>query len=231
MGLGNLDIMLGIRPPYNLYHVIKQHKNVNEIIVPVTRGLDMIPGGSGIPELANLSNYELDSLLYELEKLDRSYDYMVVDTGAGISNQVLRFLLAADEVIVVTTPEPTSFSAAYGMIKSMYAYHYANPIDLVVNRARTHAQGTALADKMNQIARQFLDREINFLGSIRRDTHVEDFICEHQIIIEVAPANPTAKSLQTIAQKLCVLEKGKRDVGGIRGYFKKIFGIKAPLEM
>jgi flagellar biosynthesis protein FlhG len=231
MGMGNIDIMLGIRPQYNLYHVVNGYKSIEEIIIPVTSGLDVIPGGSGIPELANMSNRELDGLFRELGKLEGQYDYMIIDTGAGISNQVLRFLLAADEVIIVTTPEPTSFTDAYGLIKSIHSYQYGNQIDLILNRVRSHSQGVALADKMGKISRQFLEREICFLGSICRDLHVEDYICNHQVIMAVAPNNPTARSIQVIARKLCFSSDAAEQSTGIKGYFKKILGIKALLRM
>ena len=231
MGMGNIDIMLGAVAKYNLYHVVHRFKGIDEIVLHVADGLDIIPGGSGISELADLGDAELDHLIQEFAKLDGQYDYMLIDTGAGISKQVMRFLLAADEIIVVTTPEPTSFTDAYGLIKSLHACRYDSKVHLIMNRVMNDAEGQIMADKFKRVSQKFLEREINCLGSIRRDSNVEDSIRNHQVIVEAIPNGPTAKSILAIAEKLTHStseQNAQPTVGGegIRGFFKKLFGLR-----
>lgn len=231
MGMGNIDIMLGLRPAYNMYHVVTGQQKISDIILPVAEYLDIIPGGSGIPELANLGNDALSQLLEEMASLERQYEYMIVDTGAGISNQAMRFLLAADEIIMVTTPEPTAFTDAYGIIKSLHTSRYNKPIHLILNRVRDRAQGKAVAEKMQQVSQNFLGRELNYLGSIRRDPRVEEFICNHQIIVQIAPHSLTARSISAIAEQISPEEQLFRKDAGIRGYFQNLLGIRTLLKM
>jgi len=119
MGLANLDIMLGLLPKYTIQHVVQGKKRIKDIIIPGPAGISIIPGGSGINELANLNDADLKNIIAEMGKLDGEYDYMIIDTGAGISKNVINFLLAADDVIIVTTAEPTSLTDAYGMVKTI----------------------------------------------------------------------------------------------------------------
>lgn len=134
MGMANLDIMLGMVPKYNLFHMIQGKRKLEEIIIPGPQGMSIIPGGSGIQELANLPAGDMKRLLVELGKLDNDYDFMILDTGAGISQNVTTFLLAADDAIIITTPEPTALTDAYGVLKSMDRACYGGKVYLVVNR-------------------------------------------------------------------------------------------------
>ncbi|MGB4303349.1 MAG: MinD/ParA family protein, partial [Syntrophomonadaceae bacterium] len=157
MGMANLDIMLGVVPKYNLFHVIQGRKNLHDVIISGPQGMSIIPGGSGILELANLPASDMKRLLVELIKLDSDYDYMILDTGAGISKNVTSFLLAADDVIIVTIPEPTSITDAYGVLKSMNRASYNGKVYLVVNRVSDESEGIWVAEKLTIVAQKYLD--------------------------------------------------------------------------
>ncbi|HSA14038.1 MAG TPA: AAA family ATPase, partial [Spirochaetota bacterium] len=118
LGLANINVILGIIPKYNLYHVIKGKKKLKEVIIEVPEGIKIIAGASGFHQLANLEQKQRMDFIKAISDLDAD-DYMIVDTGAGVSQNVLSFVIAADEVIVVTTPEPTAITDAYGIIKSI----------------------------------------------------------------------------------------------------------------
>ena len=118
LGLANINVILGIIPKYNLYHVIKGKKRLKDIIIEVPEGIKIIAGASGFHQLANLEQKQRDEFIEAMNEL-ASDDYLIIDTGAGISQNVLSFVLAADEVIVVTTPEPTAITDAYGIIKAI----------------------------------------------------------------------------------------------------------------
>ncbi|MGI6225623.1 MAG: MinD/ParA family protein, partial [Peptococcales bacterium] len=119
LGLANVDVILGIVPKYNLLHVINDEKELSEIVIEGPKGIKIIPGGSGIYELADLKEWQLERFLIRLTTLEKEYDYLLIDTGAGISKNVLDFALAADEIFIITTPEPTSITDAYGLIKTL----------------------------------------------------------------------------------------------------------------
>jgi flagellar biosynthesis protein FlhG len=229
LGLGNIDIMLGLVPEYNLYHMITNKKSLRDIIITGPDNLKIIPGGSGISELANLKDEQLRRILVELGTLDGEYDYMIIDTGAGISNNVTSFLLASDDVIVVTTPEPTSLTDAYGVIKTMAREEFKGNIFLVVNRAATNIEGMLTAEKLKIVIKKFLNIDITILGHITNESLVEEGIRRQEPFITTFPRSQAAADIRAIA---CNLMEGNIVApntseprrGGVKNFFKKLVG-------
>lgn len=232
LGMANIDIMLGLVPKYNLYHFIKDQKSLKDIIINGPSGLKIIPGGSGIDELANLRDDELKRILIEMGRLDGEYDFMIVDTGAGISNNVVRFLLAADEVIIITTPEPTSLTDAYGIVKSVTNYGYKGEIYLVVNRVSKESEGVLVAQKFKLVGNKFLDLDIKILGHILQDPQVEQGVRRQEAFVQLFPRSAAARNIMDIAEKLLYdkpvyrPDQAENKAGGIRGFIKKITGYR-----
>lgn len=232
LGMANIDIMLGLVPKYNLYHFIKDQKSLKDIIINGPSGLKIIPGGSGINELANLRDDELNRILIEMGRLDGEYDFMIVDTGAGISNNVIRFLLAADDVIILTTPEPTSLTDAYGIVKSVTNYGYKGEIFLVVNRVSKESEGILVAQKFKLVSSKFLGLDIKILGHILQDPQVEQGIRRQEAFVQLFPRTAAAKNIMDIAEKLVYDEpvhipyQPENRAGGIRGFIKKFTGYR-----
>ncbi|MDD2585239.1 MAG: MinD/ParA family protein [Syntrophomonadaceae bacterium] len=230
MGLANIDIMLGILPKYNLYHMIQGQKNIKDIIIPGPGDLMIIPGGSGIDELANIDQNQLQKLLTEIGKIDGQYDYMIIDTGAGISKHVIAFLLAADDAIIITTPEPTSLTDAYGIIKTVHRRQsFAGNLYLVVNRVSSDAEGTLVAEKFKQVCTKFLNRDIALLGSVVNEPLIGEGIKQQQPFIRIYPKNSASRNMKSIARSLMEGVAGWDDynhvdkpAGGIKKFFKKI---------
>lgn len=232
LGMANIDIMLGLIPQYNLYHMIKGHKTLKDIIVNGPAGLRIIPGGSGLNELANLNDEELNRILVEMGKLDGECDFMIVDTGAGISNNVIRFLLAADDVIILTTPEPTSLTDAYGIVKSIARNGFNGSIFLVVNRVSKESEGVLVAQKFKLVGEKFLDLDIKILGHILHDPQVEYGIRRQEAFTQAYPNSIAAKNIMYLAEKLIDEDNAVMPLpvkkGGIRGFFKKVTAYKQP---
>ncbi|MDD3364040.1 MAG: MinD/ParA family protein [Syntrophomonas sp.] len=229
LGMANIDIMLGLVPKYNLYHMIRDKKPLKDIIINGPGGLKIIPGGSGMNELANLQEEEMKRILVEMGKLDGDYDYMVVDTGAGISNNVVKFLLAGDDVIVLTTPEPTSLTDAYGVVKSVNRYGFNGNIYLVVNRVARESEGILVAQKFKLVSEKFLALNINILGYIVQDYHVEQGIRRQEAFAEAFPNSLAAQNITDIAERLLENDGARTPVlparnGGIKGFIKKLTG-------
>ncbi|QGG48189.1 MinD/ParA family protein [Heliorestis convoluta] len=169
MGMANIDVILGKVPPYNLYHVIRGEKKLSEVVTTGPKGISLISGGSGIVELANLEAPDLDRFIEGLAELDGTVDVLLIDTGAGISRNVLSYIYAADELIVLTTPEPTAITDAYGLIKSVEMVQKKIPISLVINRVENEKEGNAVSQKLVVAVRQFLNRDITVIGYIPDD--------------------------------------------------------------
>lgn len=234
MGMANLDIMLGMVPKYNLFHMIQGKKNLDEIIIPGPQGMSIIPGGSGIQELANLPAGDMKRLLVELGRLDNDYDYMLLDTGAGISQNVTTFLLAADDAIIITSPEPTSLTDAYGVLKSMSRASYNGRVHLVVNRVSDDSEGILVAEKLKMVAQKYLGIDVVFLGHIINDSSVSEGIRRQQPFVEIYPRSRATRNIERIAEKLLeshgdVTLAYLQDVKppGIRNFFRRIIsGLK-----
>lgn len=231
LGMANIDVMLGMIPQYNLYHMMRGEKGLREIIVRGPMGMDIIPGGSGIAELANMRDDELKRILIEMGKIDGDYDFMIVDTGAGISDNVLQFVLAGDDVVVVTTPEPTSLTDAYGLIKNVARDGYQGQIYIVVNKVGRASEGEVVGQKLQLVSEKFLGLDLVLLGHIMQDSAVEQVIKEQKALLQEHPRSEASRNIAAIAARL---SGGSPDSpeelpaagGGIRGFFKKmsIFG-------
>lgn len=226
LGLANIDIMLGLTPEYHIQHLVQGRKSLKDIIITGPQGLKIIPGGSGINELANLSDGELKRILAEIGKLDGDYDYMIIDTGAGISKSVLSFMLAADEVIVITTPEPTSLTDAYGCVKTIAKQGYGGEIAVVVNQAADQNEGILVAEKFRLVCRQFLNINIKMLGVIPSDDLVGEVVRQQKALMQAYPRSNAARHIQNIARNLAnqsaAAAPEESHGSGIKKFFQKI---------
>lgn len=224
MGLANVDIIMGLTPKYNLYHVIRKEKEIKDILISGPKGLRIIPGGSGIFEMANLSEEELKRVITELAKLDGDADYMVIDTGAGISNNVISFVLSADEIIVVTTPEPTSLTDAYGIIKTVATREAGGKIFAIVNRVSSEAEGIIVGQKLKSVTQRFLGVELEILGHVIEDRAVEEAVMKQEPFMISYPTSTAARNVAAIASRLCEATSGgsARRSMGLRQFFKNL---------
>lgn len=230
LGLANLDIMLGLVPQYNLHHLILGKKSLKDITITGPYGLKIIPGGSGINELANLESDELKRIIAELGKLDGQFDYMIIDTGAGISKNVITFVLAANEVLVITTPEPTAITDAYGIVKSIARKSQAINLYLVVNRVASNSEGIMVAEKFKLVCQKFLELSITPLGHIVDEPLVGEGIRRQQPFITLFPKTAASNNINTITERLLSDDHKQMDspdgrTGGIRNFFRRIGGM------
>lgn len=224
MGMANVDIILGLVPKYNLFHVVRQEKELKEIIIPGPHGIQIIPGGSGIFQLANMGDYELKQVIYQLGKLEGQCDYMVIDTGAGIANNVLSFAVMADDIIVLTTPEPTSLTDAYGVIKTANTREARGKYHLVVNRAYSESQGIVVGQKLKSVCEKFLRVEVDVLGYVAEDRAVHSAVMKQEALVVHAPNSNAAQSIRRIATRLCNKngDATAKEPIGIKGFFRSL---------
>ncbi len=222
LGLANINVLLGIIPKYNLYHVVKGHKSLKDIIIQTQDGVDIIAGASGYSQLANLNDAQRNNLIKGFADLE-NYDYMIIDTGAGISSNVIGLVMPADEVIVVTTPEPTAITDSYGLIKSIVSQTKEKNLKIMVNRVRSAIEGKKVADRVIDISSQFLEVQVENLGFIFQDEEVERSIREQKPYIINSPRSKAAACLTRITHNLLQMENTDGEKEGLAGFIKKFF--------
>jgi flagellar biosynthesis protein FlhG len=202
LGLANLHVVLGISPRYHLEHVMRGERTLKEILYPGPSGIQIIGGASGITELANLDERQRAHFVAGLEELDTLADVILIDTGAGLSRSVLAFLNAVDEIIVVTTPEPTAITDAYATIKVMSKENPNARLMMVVNMAQSEAEADSVATRIRSIARQFLNIQPEYLGHLPFDPTVGRAVRLQQPFALSFPNSPAARSVEHIAMRL-----------------------------
>lgn len=203
LGMANVNVLLNIVPTSNLLHVITQHKSISDIVLDTEFGIKFIAGANGFSRIANLSETELDFFVKEFAQLGNA-DIIIIDTGAGISNNVLSFVAAADEVYVVTTPEPTAITDAYGIIK-IIATELPNSninMKLLVNRVHSSDEGKRISDRIINIAAQFLNYKIEYLGFIYEDPIVTSSVIRQKPFIVSSPQSKPAICVRHIVGRI-----------------------------
>ena len=211
-GLANIEIMLGIRPSYTLADLMYRGKTVRDVVTDGPEDIGFISGGSGIHELANLTREQVFSLIRKLDDLDRAADVIIVDTGAGVNDTVLDFVAASDEILLVATPEPTSITDAYALMKLLNRKAAYQPnhtvVKMVANQVREEWEAEELFEKLGVVARKFLDIEVEFLGTVPYDRNMQ------QAVMRQAPvsiSNPSADSAKAV-KRIALLQIGRAHV-------------------
>ena len=220
LGMANVNVLLNVVPQYNLMQVINKQKTMDEIILDTELGFKFIAGANGFSKIANLSVEELDYFAQQFSQLSNA-DIIIIDTGAGIANNVLQFVGAADEVYVVTTPEPTAITDAYGMIKIITTELGERNINikLLVNKVHSAEEGKKISDRIITIVGQFLNYKIDYIGFIYDDSVVSASVLRQKPFMIV---NPTSKPAQCIKHIVGRIEK--TDLGsseGVNSFLRK----------
>ena len=221
-GLANIEVMLGVRPQYNLADMMFRGKDLTDIITQGEEGISFISGGSGIQELASMNREQVMYLTSRLIALDKFADVIIVDTGAGISDSVLEFVLASTEVLLVATPEPTSITDAYALLKALNRKEEFvkedTSIKMISNRVTSVAEGQSLYEKMSVVSDKFLNIPITYLGSVPMDEQISKAVMRQKPVSVINPDAPSAKAIKQIAETLLDLET--ENISDKRGMFQ-----------
>ena len=226
-GMANIEIMFGAVPKHNLFDLIYQGKDIKEIITWGPMEVGFISGGSGIAGMSNLSRDYLNYIIRNLSELDTIADIIIVDTGAGISDAVMEFLVASGEILLVTTPEPTSITDSYSLLKVLYRHprfdQEATKVKMIANRVAKEPEGEILFQKLNAVVERYLKIPMTFLGSVPEDTQLSRAVMQQ---LPVSLQNPSARSSQAyerIAEKLLGREEAERQPKrGMAAFFSHI---------
>ncbi|MDA3941807.1 MAG: MinD/ParA family protein [Spirochaetia bacterium] len=223
LGLANVNVAMGIIPKYNLYHLIRQKKKMKDIIINTDFGIQIVAGASGFSKIANLSDNEREHFIEEIGQMD-AVDIIVIDTSAGVSSNVLDFIAAADDAIIVTTPEPTAITDAYGIIK-IIATEIDNMnlgIKLIVNRVKSVTEGKRVSERVINIASQFLNLKVDYLGYVYDDPQVSQAILKQKPFLIVDPDSKASICIKHIVSRLEKVEY--KEGGGIKRFLNRLVG-------
>ncbi len=221
IGMGNDDVLMGILPRYNVFDLL-EGKDVNEVVVEGPYGINLLPGGSGINYIENLEEEERLAFIEKLTSLDE-YDYIFIDTGAGINKNVLAFIACSEETIVITTPEPTSLTDAYSLIKATDHFKLTNTANVIVNRAFSIKDGEETYNKLKRAVDKFLTIKVNYLGSISEDRKLVEGVRAQVPFTILHPKCDASKSIERISNKL--IGNASVENMGAEGLFKKLFSL------
>jgi flagellar biosynthesis protein FlhG len=198
----NLDLLLGLHPRFDLGHVLNGEKTIEEILVAGPRGVTLVPAASGVPELADLDDFRREALLRGLGQIDAEVDLVLIDTASGVSRATTSLCLAADDVVVVTTPEMPAFSDAYGLIKLLQGQGLRRAPHLVVSMAVTPDEAEETAHRIRLVARRFLRVEIDAWEMVPADPAVTSAVRRQEPVLTAFPQSPAAAAYRAIADRL-----------------------------
>lgn len=223
LGLANADVLCNVNLTTNLSHVITRKKELHEVLVPAPGGFKLIGGASGLARMADLSDDDRQRLVDSLIELERQTDIILIDTGAGISPNVLSFTRCADHVLIVTTPEPTAITDAYAVIKVVSKDNAVHRLSLLVNQCRSPAEGRIVFDRIAKVAKQFLNVSVLDGGYLPADEQVQLAVRKRLPFVIGSPRCPASQSIAKLAMRLEQGVAGKLDAGGFFNRMSKWF--------
>jgi flagellar biosynthesis protein FlhG len=201
-GLANLDVLLGLTPRYHLGHVLYGNKTLTEVMVQGPKGIRIIPASSGLQRMSELTLAQRNHLVESFTNLDVDTDYFIIDTAAGISRNVIHFLLSAQQVIVVSAPEPTAIVDAYAVIKIILAEDHKKNIQVLINSVDRAEDAHEVFCQINSVVKRFLNREIDYLGHIERDAHVPQAVRSQMLVTHRFPNAPASRCFRDLALRI-----------------------------
>lgn len=221
LGLANIDVVLGIIPKYNLLHVLKDDMNISDIIVNGPMNISLLSGGSGIIDFVNLTDDQLEKLIDSFQFLNKTHDYILIDTGAGINKSVLSFINAAGEVIVVVTPDPTSITDSYALLKNIASYE--KEVNVLVNMSTSNDEAHSVYKKISLASEKFLNMPVKNIGFLYDDNHVTKSVRMQKPFILEYPTCLASKGVELLAYNIENNEKKEAKVSRFSSFINNLF--------
>jgi flagellar biosynthesis protein FlhG len=222
LGLSNAQILLGCSPMFTFADVIAGNKTIEEVIVTGPHGVRLLPGASGVGELASLSRAQVSGLIQGISALPPS-DVLIVDAAAGISHNVTMLLQACDHQLIILENEPSSIADAYGTLKVLsQECHLDSTLHVVPNRVQNLREGQAMHQLLNNVCLKFLNLSVNYLGSLRQDESVVKAARAAKPVVEFAPTSPIATDIRQLAQKILELPRAEQASGGLQFFMESL---------
>ncbi|EFI35959.1 Cobyrinic acid ac-diamide synthase [Desulfonatronospira thiodismutans ASO3-1] len=223
LGLANVDVILGLNPRFNLFHLFHENMDLQKIILPTDYGFDILPSASGVTEMLSLSTGQKLELLEVMDTLENELDYLIVDTGAGINENVIYFNLAVQERIIILTPEPTSLTDAYALIKVLKIQHGIERFRVVVNMAKSQEEAREVFKKLYNACDHFLSGiSLDLSGIVPMDLNVRKGVASQQPFCHYAPNSKASKALMHTAESMTKWKPAENLDGNIKFFWKKL---------
>lgn len=202
LGLANVDVLLGLQARYNLADVLSGERTMSDILLTGPSGIKIVPASSRVSQMAKLSQMEHAAIIHAFSELNDQLDVLVIDTAAGISDTVVSFVRAAQEVVVVVCDEPSSITDAYALIKLLNTEHDVFRFRVIANMTRSANEGLNLFNKLNGVCDRFLDTSLQYLGHVPFDESVRKAVQKRKALIDFAPTCKASQAMRQLAQKV-----------------------------
>ncbi len=202
LGLSNIDVILNLATRYNIKHLFKGEKKLKDLIVEGPSGIKVLPASSGIQELTELDEFQRLRIIEEFESYDDDVDYLLIDTSSGISTNVAFFCMAAQEIIIVTSAEPTAMTDAYALIKVLFTKYQEKYFKVLVNNVKDEKEATEVYRRLSTAAEKFLSISLDYLGYVPYDALLQKAVRQQKALLEIYPDSKAARSLINITEKI-----------------------------
>jgi flagellar biosynthesis protein FlhG len=201
LGLSNIDVLFQLTPRYNIQHVLRGEMSLKDIVIEGPHGVKILPSSSGIQELTALDEFQRLKLLEGFDSYDVDIDYLIIDTAAGISENVAFFCIAAQEIVVVTSPEPTAITDAYALIKVLFTRYQEKEFRVLVNCARNSEEALEVFRSLSLVAERFLNISLDYIGYLPFDDSVRKAVRAQRAFVDIYPNSIASKMIAEIATK------------------------------
>jgi len=225
LGLANIDVVLGLAPPYNLNHFFNGERTLEEVMVEGPYGVKVLPAGSGVQQFTRLDGQLKMRLIESLDALEEQFDVVLIDTEAGISDNVTYFNVAAQDILVVTTPEPTAITDAYALMKLLSTQYHQKHFLLAVNSVREPDEGLDVFEKLTMVSGRYLDISLDYLGCIPFDRKMHESVREQKVMVDLAPEHKVAKAFVELAENLIDTPMNTQAQGTLQFFWKQFLGV------
>jgi len=222
LGLANIDVVFGLTPPYNLNHFFSGEQELDAIMVEGPHGVRILPAGSGQQSFIHLDSDLKLKLLDGLDSLDMEFDFVLIDTEAGISENVTYFSTAAQEILLVTTPDPTAITDVYALMKLLFTSYHEKHFNLVVNMVKDEEEALDVYRKLSIVANRYLDISIDYFGSVPFNRQMAESIRKQQPIVELHPQSDTAQAFISLASHISSIAGARSPKGSVQFFWKKL---------
>ncbi|PID72043.1 MAG: flagellar synthesis regulator FleN [Desulfobulbus propionicus] len=228
LGLANIDVVFGLAPGHNLNHFFSGEQELKDILVEGPAEIKILPAGSGVQRFTRLETAEKLRLLDALDAMHNDFDFVLIDTEAGISENVTYFNTAAHEILVVTTPDPTAITDAYALMKLLSTQYHEKHFNLIVNFIKNEEEALDVYRKLTMVANRYLDIAIDYMGSVPRDKMMIDAIRKQQVMVDLFPESKTSAAFAALARSLMQEPQSLEPKGSIQFFWKRLldFGNK-----
>lgn len=221
--LANVNVMLGVYPGMTLEHVVLGERTLDEVLLPITENLDLLPGASGVPGCLEMGNRDREAFLQDLARLEKQYDRVIIDTAAGLTSQALHMVAAAHLAAIVVTPDPTSMTDAFSLVKVLHRKGYRRTPSVIVNMARGATEAQTIYRRFSAAVSRYIGVQLHYLGAIWRDETIAQSITTQRPVAMMAPEDPSCRQFWTLADMLSVRwSQGVQPANGFARYWARL---------